>query len=156
MADWRDIAGYDGEYQVDEHGNVRRRTLTYRNRYSAVVRPKTIASGYRAVWLGGRDGKNHYVHRLVAFAFLGPPPSDLHQIAHWDGDKTHNSVANLRWATRSENNRDQRRLDAHPKLTQRQVESIRSRSAESSTVLGREFGVQPSHVRRIIRGIMWN
>ncbi len=156
MADWRDIAGYGGEYQVDEDGNVRRKTLTYRNRYCEVVRQKTIASGYKAVWLGNRKGRNHYVHRLVAFAFIGPPPSDLHQVAHWDGDKTHNSVANLRWATPSENNRDQRRLDAHPKLKQWQVNEIRQRRDESSTELSKEFGVNPSHIRRIIHGVMWN
>jgi len=156
MADWRDIAGYDGEYQVDENGNVRRKTLTYRNRFSEVVRQKALPSGYKQVWLGGRDGENHYVHRLVAFAFLGPPPSDRHQVAHWDGDKANNSVANLRWATRSENNRDQRRLDAHPKLKQWQVLEIRERRDESSTALSREFGVNPSHIRRIIRGEMWN
>jgi hypothetical protein len=156
VPDWRDIAGYGGEYQVNENGSVRRKTLTYRNRYSEVVSQKTLPSGYKVVWLGGRDGQNHYVHRLVAFAFIGPPPSDLHQVAHWDGDKAHNSVANLRWATRSENNRDQRRLDAHPKLTQAQVNEIRKRSNESSTVLAREFGVWHTHIRRIIRGVMWN
>ena len=155
MADWRDIAGYDGEYQVDENGNVRRKTLTYRNRFSSVVLQKTGPTGYKRVWLGDRrDGLDHYVHRLVAFAFLGPPPSDRHQVAHWDGDKAHNSVANLRWATRSENNHDQRRLDAHPKLTQKQVNEIRTRHDESSTALGKEFGVYPSHIRRIIYGVM--
>ncbi len=156
VAEWRDIAGYDGEYQVDESGNVHRKTLTYRNRYNEKVTHKTIASGYRAVWLGGRGGKNHYVHRLMAFAFIGSPPGDGYQVAHWDGDKTNNHVSNLRWATSSENNRDQRRLDAHPKLTQKQVDEIRSRKGETYTALGKEFGVGFSHISRIINRIMWN
>ena len=137
-------------------GNVRRKTLTYRNRYSDVVPQKALPSGYKQVWLGGRNGKNHYVHRLVAFAFIGPPPSDRHQVAHWDGSKANNSVANLRWATSSENNRDQRRLNAHPKLTQSQINAIRDRKIEAASALAREFGVSYSHIRRIQRGIMWN
>lgn len=45
-----------------------------------------------------------YVHRLVARAFLGPPPSPKHtQINHKDGDRGNNSVANLEYATPSEN-----------------------------------------------------
>ncbi len=156
MAEWRDITGYNGEYQVSADGCVRRKTLTYRNRHSSVVTPKHTLTGYVQVWLGGREGQNHYVHRLVAFAFLGAPPSDAHQIAHWDGDKSHNSVANLRWATRSENSRDKRRLGEHPKLTQQQVNEIRSRANESSIVLAREFGVGHTHIRRIILGSMWN
>jgi HNH endonuclease len=157
VAEWRDVAGYDGEYQVDENGNVRRCTLRPQNGYSAVVRHKTIGAGYRAVWLGGRDGQNHYVHRLVAFAFLGPPPSDRHQVAHWDGDKTHNSVANLRWATASENRLDMRRQNANPKLTAANVAEIRAQQGPHLTMtLARRFGVGRTHIRRIQRGEMWN
>ena len=44
------------------------------------------------------------VHRLVARAFLGPPPSLKHtQINHKDGDRGNNSVANLEYVTPSEN-----------------------------------------------------
>ena len=51
-------------------------------------------------------GLRHFecVHRLVARAFLGPPPSLKHtQINHKDGDKGNNSVANLEYVTPSEN-----------------------------------------------------
>ena len=44
------------------------------------------------------------VHRLVAFAFLGPPTSD-HQtyVNHKDLDKGNNAVDNLEWVSQTEN-----------------------------------------------------
>ena len=44
------------------------------------------------------------VHRLVALAFLGKPPTEHHsQINHKDGDKANNAVENLEYATPSQN-----------------------------------------------------
>ena len=48
------------------------------------------------------NGKNHYVHRLVAQAFLAPPPSEKHtQVTHIDGDRANNRPDNPKWVTRS-------------------------------------------------------
>ena len=44
------------------------------------------------------------VHRLVAFAFLGPPPCvHLTQVNHKDLDKGNNSADNLEWVSPAEN-----------------------------------------------------
>lgn len=44
------------------------------------------------------------VHRLVAFAWLGPPSSPAHKwINHKDGNKANNHYSNLEWTTISEN-----------------------------------------------------
>ncbi|CAK9112039.1 unnamed protein product [Durusdinium trenchii] len=43
------------------------------------------------------------VHRLVARAFLGPPPSPEHEVNHKDLDRGNNAVDNLEYVTHSEN-----------------------------------------------------
>ncbi|MFB9286612.1 HNH endonuclease signature motif containing protein [Pseudoclavibacter helvolus] len=51
-----------------------------------------------------RDGrsKTFAVHRLVLLAFVGPAP-DAAVTCHSDGDRTHNSLSNLRWDTQAAN-----------------------------------------------------
>jgi hypothetical protein len=44
-----------------------------------------------------------YVHRLVALAFFGEPPSKNHQVDHLDSNRTNNFVTNLQYVTGKEN-----------------------------------------------------
>jgi len=155
MTEWRDIAGWEDQYKVSDDGLIHRKILTYRNKYNPVVLKRATHAGYLQVWLGGQSGRNHYVHRLVAFAFIGPPPSDRHEIAHGDGSKTNNHWTNLRWATRGENTADKRLHNAHPKLTQVKVDEIRRRANEKPSDLAKEFGVVHSHILRVIRREQW-
>ena len=58
------------------------------------------AAGYRASF----GSRLESVHRLVALAFLVPPPTPQHsQVNHKDGDKQNNAVANLEYVTPAEN-----------------------------------------------------
>lgn len=52
----------------------------------------------------GTYTSKHFVHRLVANAFLGPPPTK-HRIFinHKDGDKGNNAAENLEYVTQAEN-----------------------------------------------------
>jgi hypothetical protein len=65
---------------------------------------KQTKGGYLQVGLS-YGGKQRWigVHRLVALAWIGPPPTAIHQVAHWDGNPTNNQASNLRWATPEEN-----------------------------------------------------
>ena len=59
------------------------------------------ASGYRRVKI---LGQNTYVHRVVVYAFLGPPPSEAAwQVNHIDGNRNNNQIDNLEWVSQSEN-----------------------------------------------------
>lgn len=63
------------------------------------------------VWTFGKpNNKTGYmeiagqrVHRIVAFAFLGNPPTDQHVVDHIDTNRRNNRPENLRWLTRLEN-----------------------------------------------------
>ena len=60
-------------------------------------------AGYYYVTLC-KNGKrsNHFVHRLVATAFVKNPNNEI-QVNHIDGDKTNNDFKNLEWVSPSEN-----------------------------------------------------
>lgn len=96
----RPIPGYPG-FEASSDGRIRR--IGSERWHSQHV----SRGGYMAVglWIDGRT-KVVTVHRLVALAFLGTPPSGKNDCAHADGDKQNNAVSNLRWASRQENESD--------------------------------------------------
>ena len=103
---WKDIAGFEGLYQVSNMGNVKslERTVCdnrgyYRTVPERIRKPRNTGKGYLAVNLY-KDGKakNYKIHRLVAQAFL-PNPYNLPEVNHIDEDKYNNCVENLEWCT---------------------------------------------------------
>lgn len=101
LEEWRDIAGYEGSYQVSNLGRVR--SLAYRRTGATeILSQKKINSGYLVVTLCKTKTKIMLVHRLVAEAFI-KNPRQKEQVNHIDGNKTNNAVSNLEWSTRREN-----------------------------------------------------
>jgi AraC-like DNA-binding protein len=62
-----------------------------------IGRSASIDSGGYARWGSTR------VHRIVAEAWYGPPPTPRHHVNHKDGDKLNNHPDNLEWVTPTEN-----------------------------------------------------
>lgn len=66
---------------------------------------------YDDVWTFGNPNKHtgymnfngEMVHRIVAWAFLGNPPSSQHVVDHIDTNRRNNRPENLRWLTKLEN-----------------------------------------------------
>ena len=96
---WKDIPGYESLYRVSSEGRI----LSLRS--GKIRKDVKSGHGYRAIELSdaGKNKKRHYIHRLVATAFLGPPPSEGSEVNHINLDKTDNSVDNPEWCTRQEN-----------------------------------------------------
>eukprot|EP00438_Fugacium_kawagutii_P008681 Skav210824 [mRNA] locus=scaffold1597:339900:340910:- [translate_table: standard] len=64
----------------------------------------TRAGYFQTKICSGKDISTQLVHRLVAAAFLGPPPTDERVLVnHKDGDKGNNAVENLEYVTPAEN-----------------------------------------------------
>jgi len=101
---WRDVAGYSGQYQVSNLGNVRNLNWRSAGRIRQLS-PCLDRDGYLSVCLSDGKGsqKSYRVHRLVAEAFLDDFDSSL-QINHIDENKTNNSVSNLECVSSYENN----------------------------------------------------
>ena len=93
---WKDIAGYEGIYQVSDLGRVR--SLKFGR--VKVLKGGKDRKGYLFVNLH-RDGKQKTIkiHRLVAQAFIPNNDSSKTQINHKNEDKTENKVSNLEWCS---------------------------------------------------------
>jgi hypothetical protein len=70
--------------------------------------------GYPQVSLAGsgRKPEGHRVYNLVAAAFLGPKPPGL-EVCHDDGDASNTAADNLRYDTRTANERDKQLHGTH-------------------------------------------
>ena len=124
-------------------------------------------NGYYSVRLGYEINKykTYYVHKLVMLAFVGDVPKDK-EVRHFDGDKSNNSSSNLSYGTRLENHSDKIRhgtsgkgvKNSMAKLTDEEVLAIRKKYVNGKygyVRLGKEFGVSPMNIKRIIKREMW-
>lgn len=103
---WKDVIGYEGQYQVSNKGNVRsldRIDNIGRKQRGRTLKPSNNKDGYLHVGLSKNGTSKHkLIHRLVAEAFI-PNPNNYPEINHIDEDKVNNNVKNIEWCTREYN-----------------------------------------------------
>ncbi len=105
---WHDIEGYEGRYQINRLGQVRRQEFKvlrkkghYQTLPARLLKVRVSTFGYQVVTFGG-SGKHHSLHRLLAIAFIPRVPGkDI--VNHIDGNSGNNSLDNLEWCTQGEN-----------------------------------------------------
>lgn len=159
---WKDT-GVSG-YQVSNLGRV----SSARRGALRILRPTRGSNGYLTVCLFWDNVKHtRTVHRLVALAFLGAPPTPAHELNHLNGARTDNRADNLAWVTSSENNRHRydvlgaraARGSAHgmAKLNEDGIRDIRARASagESQQSIARRHGIAQQSVSDILRGKYW-
>ncbi len=163
---WRKIDGYP--YQVSDMGRVRRSEPGRGTRAGRILRPGLGGKGYPQVILHdyAGDRRKHYVHRLVAKAFIGPCPAGK-QVNHKDGVKADNCVENLEYVTPSKNVRHAFRLslrknprgeqNPRSKLTEADVQSIRLAHSrgEMQKSIAERYGVVGSCISEIVSKKRW-
>jgi hypothetical protein len=157
---WRVIVDHE-RYEVSDKGRVRHiRTGRY-------LKARPDWGGYLTVNLvfGSGRKKTRKIHRLVARAFCGDPPTPEHQVAHNDGVKTNNEHLNLRWATVTENNRDKQKHGTQArggdlpwsKLSEQQVRDIRkcAENGISQKSIANIYGISKGNVQFIVHRKIW-
>lgn len=168
---WRLLDSYDGRYEVSDYGNIRRARpgkSTYVGRH---ITQQINDDGYLTAFLsnGSKDDQHqHFVHVLVAEAWIGPKPEGF-EVNHKDGDKQNNAIWNLEYLSPSDNQRHAisiglrkvRRGEEHggAKLSWDQVKQIRQLYATGDftmMALANRFIVSKKTILLIIQGKTWN
>ena len=96
------------EYYVNDVGSVK----STKGTIERILKPKIAKTGYPVVNLTQRIGRKKLmtvpIHTLVAFAFLGLPPTPYGKkrgcsvVKHIDGNKANNKASNLKWSKRAD------------------------------------------------------
>jgi hypothetical protein len=98
---WKDIPGFEGVYQISNHGRMKSFKELREGRVLSNVNSK---GGYISVVLGRNNKieRSTRIHRLVAEAFIDNP-GNLKQVNHKDCNKQNNRADNLEWVTPHQN-----------------------------------------------------
>jgi hypothetical protein len=162
--EWKDIPGYP-DHQASSEGRIRN------VRRGQILTGTVTRRGYRQYNLRGvRGRKVVFGHRLVASAFLGPPPpAPGNLVNHLDTNKLNNRPENLEYTDPRGNVRHAAahglikpvRLlgeqNPNSKLTAEQVREMRALHQQGAAVaaLAKQFGVTTRCGYRVIRRKDW-
>ena len=164
---WRDVAGFEGTYQVSNKGRIK----SFHYGREKILSPFERSDGYLSVWLQLNKSKQYFtVHRLVAETFI-QNPENLPVVNHIDGNKQNNCVENLEWVTHSDNEKHAYKIglmkvgvhmrggvgNCNAKFTAEQIRFIRKnykpRDSEfGQMALAKKFGVHRDTIQKIIQG----
>jgi len=162
---WRPVPGYEGLYEVSNHGRVRSLDrisrgpggTTERHMGRLLALSKRIRGGYLEVNLMNDTRRKHRtVHSLVAEAFIGPRPAGM-DVMHLDGNRENNRLENIRYGTRKANLNQTYEYGGRQgpgKLTKENALDIINRleRGEHPIDLAKEYGVNNAAVYHIKNG----
>lgn len=168
MEMWKSVKGYEGIYEVSNYGNVRsldrkiehrtKNGLTKRKVKGILMKQSKNKKGYSAIDLRKNNVRKYgFIHRLVATAFIGCPPTSEHQINHLDGNNENNHVSNLEWVTLAENmDHAHRNGLRHMTVSDETVFKIRRLHRETDLTTGeiaKECGVNRGYVYKVVNNL---
>jgi len=154
---WAEL--FSGTYFVSENGEILSRKT------NKILSDANNGHGYRIVCLqikGTQTTKK--VHRLVMEGFYGKCELEVN---HLNGKKDDNSLKNLAYVTRSENQKHAYRMlpdydlsgakNGNAKLSERDIEEIRKLLKQNlpHKIIGQKFGVSKSTIQAISSGRNW-
>ncbi len=138
--------------EVSESGNV----IRYQGKeiHQSLVKAKNHKNGYYQVSI---EGKQLYVHRLVAEAFVkNPKPVSYKLVLHLNGNTSDNNANNLEWADKHIAALKRKRLfgkeyRGHSKISYEEALKIAERldNGELAKVICKEYDVSEMSIARI-------
>lgn len=144
---WKDIPDWEQFYEVNEFGEVRSKKTG-----NLIAGDINSVGYYRICLYHNNKRKRFFRHRLVAQLFL-PNPNNLPEVNHNDGNKSNNHVSNLVWCTRTENEREARRIGIKEyKPFQVKFQNGIVKQYEFTIDLANKIGVTRQSVRNYLRG----
>ena len=157
MEQWKNVVGFEGIYEVSNHGNIR---SVKTNQIKKPTINKKDNRPFLNLWKNNKQ-KIMRPHRIVLEAFVGQCPEGM-ECCHNDGNSFNNHVSNLRWDTHTSNihdrikhgtsNRGERCGTA--KLTLEQVNAIRQ-DTRLQRLIAADYGIAESMISRIKNGKRW-
>lgn len=167
---WKPVVNYEGFYEVSSFGRIRsidreilRRTGDTYKVPGRLLKVQRDPGGYLSVTLHKNGFRRSLrVHRVVAWAFHGPPKSKALEVSHLNGTPDCNYADNLKWETPSDN--CSRRTSCRgsrvgsAKLVEKEVAFIHAMKDSDTTAadLATRFNVDSGTIRRIWSGHRWN
>lgn len=163
---WKDVLGWEGFYEVSNHGRVR--SLPRLSRLNSKqperkrlmggkIRQPSVTGRYLGLALTANNRKQFYpVHILVLESFCCPRPKGLFA-RHLNGDAFDNRPENLAWGTHLENMQDRMKHgryakgENHPmaKLSDQQFLEIINGSLTYLEV-SIKYGISKTHAFRLV------
>ena len=132
---WKNIEGYETSYQISSFGRIRR-VYCHQNKNRRLLKPGCW-NGYLCIHLWKQNRPTTYkIHTLVLNTFIGTCPHNM-ECRNLDGNPKNNHLDNLKWGTRSDNQKDSVKhgtnfrpnnigsKNGHAKLTELQVRKIK-------------------------------
>lgn len=150
-------------YEVSNLGRVR--SLHWPE--ARIMTPRFNKDGYPMVCMYDRGRKkSDSVHRLVCWAFHGPPTEEANEAAHLDGDRKNARADNLRWVSKLENTSHKwahgtmliGEKHSLAKLTEAKVREILEALAIGATAqqLAEKYNITRHAIEDIRTGKNWN
>lgn len=152
---WQDVAGYKGFYQASDLGRIKSldRIVIHRLNGPVKLKGKVLSPGMTGPYLSVSLSKGGIqttvrVHRLVAEAWLGPCPDGM-EVCHGEGGQLDNSISNLSYGTRSDNNFDKRRDGTHRGRPVRRSDGVKFINMH---IAAEETGCHQNSICRVCKG----